>query len=581
MAKTLPGVPMFLLVILAVLGAAEADCSCSSPFCNCNNQSLTSVPQDLPTDITSLDLGTNQITTLSQSDFSRYRSLTDLYVDNNRISTINTQAFYYLSNVTIIWFNTNQIPGLRSDMFTGLGSLRSLILWSNNISDIEAGTFLPTPRLRSLSLQSNKLAGLRSDMLAGLRDLQSLYLYDNDIIDIQAGTFNPTPDLRNVYLSNNHIPSIPSKLLANLVQLRSIQLSNNNITEFPFGDLSNIQTISALSLDNNQMTTLPSVAYDILMPVFLVRIQKNPWQCDCRMYDFRLKMTGIYSFEHQINCSQPDHLHGQMLKDINPENLMFDCKEPTIVRFERGDNTLLVHGETLYLVCEASGPPTPDITVTLPSELNVTVSSVGRVTIDVNGVITITNVTAADTGLYFCIAVSPVGSNFATLDVQDIFYEKPTIFSFERIENNVLVQGETFSLVCEASGIPTPDITVIIPSGLNATVESVGRVTVDANGTVIIRGVTVEDEGLYACIAINPAGSAFATLVVQFLQIPEFVPSFSLPVLVGAIFGSVVGILLIGGIILTVWCRRYNKSPTEGSENTVVLKNINTTTTAL
>ncbi|KAI8482463.1 hypothetical protein Bbelb_397830 [Branchiostoma belcheri] len=81
-------------------------------------------------------------------------------------------------------------------------------------------------------------------------------------------------------------------------------------------------------------------------------------------------------------------------------------------------------------------------------------------------------------------------------------------------------------LVCEASGIPTPDITVTLPSGLNKTVQSSGlnktvqsggRVTVGANGTIIIN-VTADAAGLYVCTATNPVGSTFASLFVYARQ---------------------------------------------------------------
>ncbi|KAI8484394.1 hypothetical protein Bbelb_378270 [Branchiostoma belcheri] len=72
-------------------------------------------------------------------------------------------------------------------------------------------------------------------------------------------------------------------------------------------------------------------------------------------------------------------------------------------------------------------------------------------------------------------------------------------------------------LVCEASGIPTPDITVTLPSGLNKTVQSGGRVTVGANSTIIIN-VTADAAGLYVCTATNPAGSTFASLFVYARQ---------------------------------------------------------------
>ncbi|CAH1244196.1 MXRA5 [Branchiostoma lanceolatum] len=258
--------------------------------------------------------------------------------------------------------------------------------------------------------------------------------------------------------------------------------------------------------------------------------------------------------------------------------------------------------------------PTPDITVILPSGLHATVESGGRVTVGVNGTITIRDITAADAGLYACIAASSVGSTNAIL-VVEVAFEELKIVRFERNDNNPLDQGKLLQLICEATGIPKPDITVILPSGLNVTVESVGRVTVDENGTVIIRDVNAEDEGLYACIAASPVSSTFDILVVGLPQIsevsvatpsnttnthhstsifappvsvasspskqPEPAPSFSLPVLLGAICGSVAGTVLIGGIILTTWCKRNNKTPPKGPDFSVVFNNTNITTTVI
>ncbi|CAH1264547.1 PXDN [Branchiostoma lanceolatum] len=349
-------------------------------------------------------------------------------------------------------------------------------------------------------------------------------------------------------------------------------------------------------------------------------------------------MTGSHSFENQITCEGPRNFHGQKLIDISPEDLI--CEEPTILRFGSDSNTV-VEGGTLYLVCEASGNPTPDITVILPSGLNATVESGGRVTVDVNGTITITNVTAADAGLYICTA------------------------------------GKTLYMVCEASGIPTPDITVIFPSGLNVTVESGGRVTVGVNGTITMANVTAADAGLYVCIAANNLGSTFATLVINAplkvtttgpvttvattgtsptvpttgvsptvattgisptvpttgisptvpttgistivattgtsptvatTGISTTVPttgvsptvattgisptvattgisptvtqvqlqpahSFSLPVLIGSVCGAVAGTVLIGIIILTIWCKRKTQNPPSGPTPPVVFSN--------
>ncbi|KAI8509675.1 Protein sidekick-2 [Branchiostoma belcheri] len=88
-------------------------------------------------------------------------------------------------------------------------------------------------------------------------------------------------------------------------------------------------TITSLNLEGNQITTL---TYDVLSSLSDVSLDNNPWQCDC-------------------------------------------CFEPKIVRFERSDSMVLAQGEDLLeqLVCEASGIPTPTITIIPPSGLNATV----------------------------------------------------------------------------------------------------------------------------------------------------------------------------------------------------------------
>ncbi|KAI8480651.1 Protein sidekick-2 [Branchiostoma belcheri] len=151
--------------------------------------------------------------------------------------------------------------------------------------------------------------------------------------------------------------------------------------------------------------------------------------CDCSRqglnsvpHDLPETITRLYLARNQIttvNQTNFSSLHGQKLIDISPEDLMTDCQKPAIAKFESIGDNLLLPGETLRLVCEATGIPTPDITVTLPSGLNATVESVGRVTVDVNGTITVTDLTVEDSGRYVCTATNSVGFT------QSVFYPKP------------------------------------------------------------------------------------------------------------------------------------------------------------
>ncbi|XP_019634346.1 PREDICTED: reticulon-4 receptor-like 2 [Branchiostoma belcheri] len=279
---------VLLLIILQEAGptAAQWDYTCSSicsSVCSCIRRGLTSVPQYLPTDITQLHLYGNAITTLSQSDFSRYRSLTSLFLPRNMISTIHNKTFHNLTSLTSLWLYNNQLTSLPADIFEGLGNLQRLYLGSNNIHSIETGTFIDTTQLRILELQYNNIS------------------------TITAGTFG------------------------NLLQLQTLRLSHNNISTFPVEALSNLQisALSELTLDNNELETLPVMAYDILASISDVNIGNNPWQCDCRMAPFKQRMNGSYPFEDQIRCVEPANLTGQYLRDVNSEDLI--CEETTPV----------------------------------------------------------------------------------------------------------------------------------------------------------------------------------------------------------------------------------------------------------
>ncbi|XP_035698755.1 chondroadherin-like [Branchiostoma floridae] len=332
---------VLLLIILKEAGPTAACSSSCSSDCSCSNRGLTGVPQDLPTDITWLKLESNAITTLSQTDFSRYKRLIILHLHSNQISMIHNKTFRNLTSLTWLELGENQLTTLPADIFVGLGNLQTLSLWRNEITSLAVDIFVGLGNLRYLYLHSNQLTTLPADIFVGLGNLHWLSLDRNDIHSIQAGTFHDTTQLRILKLEYNNIRTIPAHTFGNQLQLEELRLNHNNISTFPLEALSklNISLMSKLILNNNQMETLPAMAYDILASVPVreayllddlgptVIIENNPWQCDCRMAPFRQRMNGSYPFEAEIRCAGPGNLAGQLLQDVNPEDLI--CEETT------------------------------------------------------------------------------------------------------------------------------------------------------------------------------------------------------------------------------------------------------------
>ncbi|XP_019622989.1 PREDICTED: uncharacterized protein LOC109469036 [Branchiostoma belcheri] len=87
MGRKLRHVLIFLLIILKEPNTPEADCRCApSSDCRCTGMGLISIPQNLPTSISGLDLTFNLITTVNRSLLLRYGGLTKLSLYNNKIT---------------------------------------------------------------------------------------------------------------------------------------------------------------------------------------------------------------------------------------------------------------------------------------------------------------------------------------------------------------------------------------------------------------------------------------------------------------------------------------------------------------
>ncbi|KAI8509604.1 hypothetical protein Bbelb_120320 [Branchiostoma belcheri] len=159
---------VLLLIILKEAGPTAACSSSCSSLCYCDNRGLTSVPQDLPTDITYLDLEGNAIKTLNQSDFS-----------------------------------------------------------SNNIHSIEAGTFNDTTKLRRLELQYNNISTITADIFGNLLQLQTLKLSGNNINTFPVEALLNLNMLSELTLDNNQLETLPFMAYDILASISTVNINDN------------------------------------------------------------------------------------------------------------------------------------------------------------------------------------------------------------------------------------------------------------------------------------------------------------------------------------------------------------------
>ena len=90
----------------------------------------------LTSDITSLFLNGQGITTLQAGDFEDLTSLTELRLYDNQLTTLPADLFDGLGALTTLYLNGNQLTTLPDGLFGGLSSLTTLYLYGNSVDPL-------------------------------------------------------------------------------------------------------------------------------------------------------------------------------------------------------------------------------------------------------------------------------------------------------------------------------------------------------------------------------------------------------------------------------------------------------------
>lgn len=137
-----------------------------------------------------------------------------------------------------------------------------------------------------------------------------------------------------------------------------------------------------------------------------------------------------------------------------------------------------------------------------------------------NGTLLIQNANIKDRGQYLCLAENDHGSDKLLVTLSVVAY--PSRILEPKMREIKSHAGNTVEMKCKAEGRPTPMISWILANRTQVRGQNTekGRVSVSAEGTLVIEQVSVYDRGHYKCIASNPAGADTATVRLQVVAAP-------------------------------------------------------------
>ncbi|XP_026166696.1 leucine-rich repeat-containing G-protein coupled receptor 5-like isoform X2 [Mastacembelus armatus] len=277
-----------LLVILACLGLAggggvqsncPARCRCAGvgkpQSVDCVDTGLRSVPSNLSSFTSSLDLSMNGLCALSDHVFPDLPRLHELRLGGNSLTEISRDAFTGLPALTLLNLHNNRLQRAPCAALEKLKNLRSLRLDANVILRLPASCFNGLWSLLHLWLDDNVLTEVPVLALSSLTQLQALTLALNNISSVPDRAFASLGRLLVLHLHDNQIQSLGRRSFEGLQDLETLDLSFNRIHCFPAA-IRSLRGLRQLNLQNNQIPVVPVNAFTGNPAIETINFRNNP-----------------------------------------------------------------------------------------------------------------------------------------------------------------------------------------------------------------------------------------------------------------------------------------------------------------
>ena len=222
---------------------------------NCDNCGLSSIPSFIPPETTELRLGGNQISSISRNSLNTLQNIMLLVISRNILTNVEVDSFSGL-NITTLTMSYNQLTSV-PHIEPLAHSLSILYLDRNRISTIEQYAFRNFTALKRLYLIRNLITSLSDFALHILRTkMYSFYLDYNRINTLGDRAFAETTTL---YLRMNRNALTEFPCLKDITRVYTLYLNNNPISTAPLDCGPSWNTIRLVQLRGTLLTSLDNI----------------------------------------------------------------------------------------------------------------------------------------------------------------------------------------------------------------------------------------------------------------------------------------------------------------------------------
>ena len=181
-----------------------------------------------------------------------------------------------LASITSLYLGSQDITALKANDFNGLTALEFLDLWGNDLSNLPDGLFDDLTKLKYLYLYNNDLSRLPDDLFDDPTELKTLFLFNNDLNSLPDGLFDDLTALEWINMDNNDLSRLPDGLFDDLTALKYLNLRYNKLSSLSSDVFDGPIALELLDLGYNSLRSLPAGLFDGLTKLKQLVLASNP-----------------------------------------------------------------------------------------------------------------------------------------------------------------------------------------------------------------------------------------------------------------------------------------------------------------
>ena len=298
-----------------------------------------------------LDLTENRIHTVQDDAFKGLSSLVQLNLQGNEITALPSNAFEGLEKLEWLHLTSNKlriISGSTREALRKIVSLKHLHLAENYLkSFLSLEDFI---NIETLDIRRNNISSL---CVRGMSNLKALYAGENNIVALNGTAFGELPNLSSIQLNRNNLKRFDEGTFDGLKKVRSLSMRDNLFTNVVLANLTKelpkltslwLLILSGNILENITLTNLSKLQYLYLdkgnISIFQLKGLDNLKKLD-------LKENRIT----KLNAEMFEDIHKLQHLDIS-RNFIYSIEEKTFDQI-KDLHTLNLHGNELKSISQS------------------------------------------------------------------------------------------------------------------------------------------------------------------------------------------------------------------------------------